>query len=158
MNTNVSQWDVTTIVEMCVEKHSFFCVALERVISKYQRPLYRRRKAYKHAYIKTLSILLTRNKSILLLFSPVFLSGSSYFSYLLCSRFCSKLSYIRSYILNSDIIHVHILYLKFIYKSQTAIAKLIISQLYSFIMILNATFNKTKCADCSIRAHQSFSI
>ena len=34
-----------------------------------------------------------RDKSILLLFSPIFLSGNSFYSHLLCSRFCSKFQY-----------------------------------------------------------------
>ena len=40
----------------------------------------------------------TRHKSILLLFSPIFLSGNSFFPDLLCSIFYSKLSYMVSYL------------------------------------------------------------
>ena len=75
------------------------------------------------------------NQSILLLSSPIFLYGNSFFwpiifkTLLKVSIFCSKLSYIASYVLNIDIIHI--MYLNCIYTSWTAIARLIISQLYS---------------------------
>ena len=37
--------------------------------------------------------LMIRDKSILLLFSPIFLPGNSFLSYLLCSRFCLNFQY-----------------------------------------------------------------
>ena len=55
--------------------------------NKYMHTYYQ----YLTGYIYSLGIwLLTRDAPILLFFSPIFLSGNSFFSNLLCSIFCSK--------------------------------------------------------------------
>ena len=83
-----------------------------------------------------------------------------FFTELLCSRFCSKFQYfaqikLYSQLLNSDIIHIIYLNCIILYTLWTAIAGLIMSQLYSCMLSVNI---KTKCADCSIRVYRSFSI
>ena len=56
-------------------------------------------------------------------------------------------------LLNSDTIHI--IYLNCIDTSWTAIARLIMSQFYTCMLLVNA---QTRCADCSIRVYRSFSI
>ena len=96
----------------------------------------------------------------MLLFSPIFLSGNSFLTYYAqdFARSFNILLKVQLYsqLLNSDIIHI--INLNCIYSLWKTIARLIMSQLYSCMLLVNVNFlqDQIKCADCSVRVYRSF--
>ena len=62
-----------------------------------------------------------------------------FFSYLLCSRFCSKLSYIASYLIMVSYTYICTL-TPYKHHGQLYITRLVMSQLYSCMVLVNANF------------------